>query len=64
MLAFYIVFGFQNLPIKCVSNVILTLPLQFTDPTNFQNKLKKKKEVSPSRIFLQSRLSKENRVCI
>lgn len=49
MLAFYIAFGFQNLPIKCISNVTIPLLVQFTDQTIFQNKnqKKKKKEVSP-----------------
>lgn len=46
MLAFYIAFGFQNLPIKCLSNVTISLRLQFIYQTIFQNKLKKI-EVSP-----------------
>lgn len=50
MLAFYIAFGFQNLPIKCLSNVTIPLHLQFIYQTIFQNKLKKNRS-QPFRIF-------------
>lgn len=47
MLAFYIAFGFQNVPIKWVSNVTFTLLVQFTDKTMFQTNGEKKKSALP-----------------
>lgn len=61
MLAFYIAFGFQELPIQSGSNA--------TNPTIYQSNYlpKQAKKSQPFHIFLQNHIcssSKENMVCI